>query len=640
MRGKRFFINMNLMFLLAGSFYIGCSGKEKSPDCVPDNCASLWVECGNHFDNCSEYINCGECNTGYQCVEGFCVAVEQTCADIEPCDDPPADECTGNVLVTYPETGDCEETDAGPVCVYPESTHDCGDSHVCLEEGTTAYCEPIQITCADIEPCDDPPADECTGNVLVTYPETGDCEETDAGPVCVYPESTHDCGDSHVCVEEETTAYCEPIRLTCADPGVIECGDVIIDDTTGAPNLINSYPSCTSFPQTGGEHVYTFVPEESGEVTVDLTELFADLDLLILEGGCDGGLCIAYSAGVGDEQVVFDGVAGTTYYIVVDGYDGAHSSYTLSLTCSDPDDECEGVGYEGCCDGSVVYWCEDGTLYALDCSQNIPPDDICGWSEADGFFDCGGSDPVPVDIVPDCPWGCTPDCTGLDCGPDPICGVSCGVCGEGFLCDEGICVPHEPFLTCADPGFIDCGNVIMDDTTGSPNLINSYPSCTMLTHTGGEHVYAFVPQESGEVTVDLTELFADLDLFILEGVCDGGFCIAYSAGVGDEQVVFDGVAGTTYYIVVDGYAGAHSSYTLSLTCSGDQTDLCENMPLEGCCDGDVVHWCEAGVLYSHSCTSYDPPFNTCGWDDFFGYFYCGGSDPVPGGMDPDCPWVP
>ena len=34
---------------------------------------------------------------------------------------------------------------------------------------------------------------------------------------------------------------------------------------------------------------------------------------------------------------------------------------------------------------------------------------------------------------------CVPDCTGLVCGPDPICGTSCGTCGDGLACHSGTC---------------------------------------------------------------------------------------------------------------------------------------------------------------------------------------------------------
>lgn len=40
----------------------------------------------------------------------------------------------------------------------------------------------------------------------------------------------------------------------------------------------------------------------------------------------------------------------------------------------------------------------------------------------------------------DCSGGCTPDCGGRECGPDPVCGVSCGSCGRGVCNLDGECI--------------------------------------------------------------------------------------------------------------------------------------------------------------------------------------------------------
>jgi len=35
---------------------------------------------------------------------------------------------------------------------------------------------------------------------------------------------------------------------------------------------------------------------------------------------------------------------------------------------------------------------------------------------------------------------CVPDCDGLNCGSDPVCGQSCGICDHGHSCRDGDCV--------------------------------------------------------------------------------------------------------------------------------------------------------------------------------------------------------
>jgi hypothetical protein len=59
------------------------------------------------------------------------------------------------------------------------------------------------------------------------------------------------------------------------------------------------------------------------------------------------------------------------------------------------------------------------------------------------------------------------------------------------------------------------------------------------------------------------------------GICDPGVCLDSSNSSGEEEVVFSGVAGTTYYFVVDGYAGAVSNFELAVACGdwpGDDDD--------------------------------------------------------------------
>jgi hypothetical protein len=64
------------------------------------------------------------------------------------------------------------------------------------------------------------------------------------------------------------------------------------------------------------------------------------------------------------------------------------------------------------------------------------------------------ADAAPPPPPEDCP--ALQNCTGRQCGPDPICNVSCGVCREGFTCHDGRCdcVPQCDGRTCGSDG---CG---------------------------------------------------------------------------------------------------------------------------------------------------------------------------------------
>ncbi|MDY0003249.1 MAG: DUF4215 domain-containing protein, partial [Polyangia bacterium] len=165
--------------------------------------------------------------------------------------------------------------------------------------------------------------------------------------------------------------------------------------------------------------------------------------------------------------------------------------------------------------------------------------------------------------------------------------VSCATgnpaCGNGSLepgeqCDDGNTTSNDGCSsgctleggTCSASWTLTCGSSDSWTTEYATNKINKY-GCTTLTEGGPEYTYQFNATETGPVTVTLTGIASgvDLDLFVLLqpfGSCAPGNCIAYSAGVGDETVTFEALAGQTYFIVVDGWQTNRGSYDISLTC--------------------------------------------------------------------------
>ena len=105
---------------------------------------------------------------------------------------------------------------------------------------------------------------------------------------------------------------------------------------------------------------------------------------------------------------------------------------------------CYGMTYEGCCAGTLLYYCDDQSgecpggapecLVVLECG----PNGTCGWDE--DYFDCVAPPPQPgPGGAQACDWfTCEPDCEGKVCGPDG-CGNICGACAEGEACYEGAC---------------------------------------------------------------------------------------------------------------------------------------------------------------------------------------------------------
>ena len=243
--------------------------------------------------------------------------------------------------------------------------------------------------------------------------------------------------------------------------------------------------------------------------------------------------------------------------------------------CVEQVDECDGITYEGCCEGNILKYCEDGELVVVDCG-GAPK---CGWKAAGKFYDCGtqgGSDPSGV-FKKDCSGGCEPDCTAKECG-DNGCGGSCGTCTGGEKCQSWkcVCVP--------DCGGKDCGS---DGCGGSCGTCTGSDKCT----------------PAGQCIPDC------------QPDCAGKDC-------GD-----DGCGGSC------GQCGAGQLCQYG-KCN-DVEDPCLGITWEGCCDGATLHYCEDIQLTAIECGDAG-----CGWNSQAGYYDCKQAGADPSGANPiACPGV-
>lgn len=117
----------------------------------------------------------------------------------------------------------------------------------------------------------------------------------------------------------------------CDNAMVLACDDVVEGSTVGGNSYWDAY-SCTSWPETGPEVVYSLMVDENvTSFTATLSNLEGgDLDVFIL-GSCDANDCLASG---NFEATLESPVPGQQYYVVVDGYNGGEGSYTLSIECA------------------------------------------------------------------------------------------------------------------------------------------------------------------------------------------------------------------------------------------------------------------------------------------------------------------
>jgi len=119
--------------------------------------------------------------------------------------------------------------------------------------------------------------------------------------------------------------------LDCSNAIAIQCGEVIEGDNTTSPNNVELY-SCVGWNESGGEDVYEIILDDYYLLNIVITDLEADLNVFLLTD-CDEATCTAY----GSTTISGEFNPGT-YYIVVDGYNGAASPYTLTVDCEIPPD--------------------------------------------------------------------------------------------------------------------------------------------------------------------------------------------------------------------------------------------------------------------------------------------------------------
>lgn len=132
------------------------------------------------------------------------------------------------------------------------------------------------------------------------------------------------------------------LSVACAPPGgcrparAIEAGQTLQgSNALGQPNVtsVNATYSCVSGTHSAPEAAFIFTPVQSGSYEVNLTNLSANANLIVLLGPECDTTCLdasSYSANPSTqpESVVFDATAHTTYYIVVDGF----STVTFELS--------------------------------------------------------------------------------------------------------------------------------------------------------------------------------------------------------------------------------------------------------------------------------------------------------------------
>jgi hypothetical protein len=130
--------------------------------------------------------------------------------------------------------------------------------------------------------------------------------------------------------------------------------------------------------------------------------------------------------------------------------------------------------------------------------------------------------------------------------------------------------------TCANPIALSCGDAISGNTANGEDNYQEHGGGNS-NYTGPELVYEF-EAAAGNVTIHMTNLSADLDLYLLDICTDpvaGEIEFSENGGTLNETISLTLTSGGTFYIMVDGFNGNVGTFDLSLSCT-PLTTTCPN----------------------------------------------------------------
>ena len=138
-----------------------------------------------------------------------------------------------------------------------------------------------------------------------------------------------------------------PANDLCANAIVLTCGQTVSGTTVGATATGDPTGSCGGEAVQGGGVFYTLIGT-GGSISVTTCNVGPGFDtkLFVFSGSCGAYVCVggndddpACTTGAFRSRVTFASVAGTTYYVLVGGYQGptgplTAGTFTLSATCA------------------------------------------------------------------------------------------------------------------------------------------------------------------------------------------------------------------------------------------------------------------------------------------------------------------
>ncbi len=263
---------------------------------------------------------------------GICGTASGWCAEATPvpCGAFLAGETTvgaGNQILSYP--GCSNHTFTGPDKVYLINKPQAGDLQIGLEILTPGLDLDLFLLSGDCTTV------SCLASSTTSNTQTNNegiiYENAPAGAYYLVVDGQYPANQGDFNLEVSCG------HLDCTDAVALECGVPFTGNNLDGEDRVSLY-SCEgnvlNVENNGPEKVHHFTLTQAETVTITLSDLTANLELFLL-GDCDRGACIDFSEAAGlQEESITASLDPGTYYLVVDGYNGATSEYTLTVDCA------------------------------------------------------------------------------------------------------------------------------------------------------------------------------------------------------------------------------------------------------------------------------------------------------------------
>lgn len=262
---------------------------------------------------------------------GSCSGTSAWCAEATPiqCGDFLPYETTvgaGNNIIQYP--GCTSNTFYGPDRVYVIEKQSAGDLQIGLEILTPGMDLDLFLL-----------ADNCSELTCLAKSTTSNTNTNNEGIIL----EDAPIGTYYIVVDGQYAQSEGTFRLEvscgylyCGDAVPLQCGESYWGTNLEGHDDVSLYGcgNVLNVENNGPEIVHTFTTTEDGPVSITMNGLSANLELFLLRS-CDRGDCIEYSQNSGTTaEYINEYLPAGTYYVVVDGFNGAVSGYDLLVECN------------------------------------------------------------------------------------------------------------------------------------------------------------------------------------------------------------------------------------------------------------------------------------------------------------------